>query len=189
MNSLRYSAKSMLALLAVLFAASMVSAQSAGYDLLQTGNGASIDLSSLGLGVVKLKGVPIQSSTGNTDTIMNRTADMPSGGGSVPVNVTALFMESINPVTFRNQSCDVYVTINNSNGVISTSTLPQPDALSASTGTVTIRTDGTFDSNITVNADVIFVKAGTSVSNSANYVGHQPASAVKVSSTNSSWLS
>jgi len=102
----------------------LVSAQTAGYDLLQTGNGASIDLSSLGLGVVKLKGVPIQSSTGNTDTIMNRTADMPPGGGSVPVNVTTLFMESISPVTFRSQSCDVYVTINNSNGVISTSTLP-----------------------------------------------------------------
>ena len=189
MNRSRYSVRSLILLMAVVFAVSMVSAQTAGYDLLQTSSGASIDLSSLGLGQVNLKGVPIQSSTGNTDTIMHRTADMPSGGGSVPANVTALFMESINPVTFRTQSCDVYVTINNSNGVISTSTLPQPDALSGSTGTVTIRTDGTFDSNITVNADVIFVKAGTSVSNSANYVGHQPASAVKVSSTNSSWSS
>ena len=98
-------------------------------------------------------------------------------------------MESISPVTFRSQSCDVYVTINNSNGVISTSTLPQPDMLSGSTGTVTIRTDQTFDSSITVNADVIFVKAGTSVSNSANYVGHQAASPISLSSTNSSWSS
>ena len=80
MNRSRYSVRSLILLMAVVFATSMVSAQTAGYDLLQTSSGASIDLSSLGLGVVNLKGVPIQSSTGNTDTIMHRTADMPSGG-------------------------------------------------------------------------------------------------------------
>jgi hypothetical protein len=84
---------------------------------------------------------------------------------------------------------DVYVTINNSGGAISTSVLPQPDALSASTGTMTVRTDGTFDSSFTVNADVIFVKASTSVTNAANYVAHQPASAITLSSSNSSWSS
>src|SRR5437870_8818344 len=98
MNRSRFSVKSLVLLMAVVFATSMVSAQTAGYDLLQTGSGASVDLSSQGLGVVKLKGVPIRSSLGNTDTIMHRTADMPPGGGSVPVEVTALFMESINPV-------------------------------------------------------------------------------------------
>jgi hypothetical protein len=81
----------------------------------------------------------------------------------------------------------VYVTINNSGGTIPTSVLPQPDALSASTGTVTIRTDGTYDSSFSVNADVIFVKAGTSVTNSANYLGHMAASSVTLSSTNGSW--
>jgi hypothetical protein len=164
-------------------------AQSAGYDLLQTGSGASIDLSSQGLGVVSLKGVAIQGSLGNTDTIMNRTQNVPTGGGTVPVNVTALFMKSVNPVTVNNQSADVYVTINNSNGNISTSVLPQPDSLSASSGTVTVRTDGTFDSSFNVNADVIFVKAGTSVTNSSNWISHQPASGISLSSTNSTWSS
>ena len=166
-----------------------VVAQSAGYDLFQTGAGTSVDLSSLGLGVVKLQGVPIQSSTGNTDTIMHRTAAVPSGGGSVPVNVNALFLQSTSSVTYNGQSADVYVTINNSGGQIATSVLPQPDSLSASTGTVTVRTDGTFDSNITVNADLIFVKAGTSVTNSSNWIGHQGANAISLSSSNSPWQS
>jgi hypothetical protein len=114
---------------------------------------------------------------------------MPAGGGAVNVNVNALFMQSTGHVTYNNQSADVYVTINNSGGNIPTSVLPQPDALSPSSGTVTIRTDGTYDSSFTVNADVIFVKAGTSVTNSANYLGHMAASAITLSSTNGSWSS
>jgi hypothetical protein len=172
---------------ALLVFSAAAAAQNAGYDLLQTGNGAQIDLTSAGLGQVPLQGVPIQGTTGNTDTIMHRTQNIPSGGGTTPVNVNALFMKSQNPVTFQGQQVDVYVTVNNSGGTISTSVLPQPDALSPSTGSVTARSDGTFDSNITVNADVIFVKAGTSVTNSANYVGHQPASAISLTSSNSTW--
>ena len=175
-------------LLLSIFAVSVfASAQTAGYDLLQTGSGASIDLSSVNLGNVPLNGVPIQGSTGTTDTIMHRTQDVPQGGGTVPLEVTALFMKSASPVTFNGQQVDVYVTINNSGGKVSTSTLPQPDSLSGSTGTMTVRTDGTFDSSFNVNADVIFVKAGTSVTNSANYVGHQPASTISLSSTNSTY--
>ncbi|HEY6968099.1 MAG TPA: hypothetical protein VJA94_02755 [Candidatus Angelobacter sp.] len=166
-----------------------VMGQSAGYDLFQTGSGTSVDLSSLGLGVVNLQGVAIQGSSGNTDTIIHRTQNVPSGGGTVSVNVYALFMKSTSSVTFQGQSADVYVTINNTGGGVSTSTLPQPDSLSASTGSVTVRTDGTFDSNITVNADLIFVKAGTSVGNSGNWIGHQAASSTTLSSTNSSWSS
>jgi hypothetical protein len=173
--------------LVLLCALTTASAQTAGYDLLQTGSGASVDLSSLGLGNVPLQGVPIQSATGNTDTIMHRTQDVPQGGGQVPLEVTALFMKSTSSVTFNGQPVDVYVTLNNSAGKISTSVLPQPDSLSPSTGTVTVRTDGTFDSSFTVNADIIFVKAGTSVTNSANYVGHQAASAINLSSTNSTY--
>lgn len=185
MKRLHASARLMIFLMMV-FATSAAFAQG-GYDLLQTGSGASIDLSSLGLGVVSLQGVPIQSSTGTTDTIVHRTQNIPSGGGTVSANVTAVFMKSISPVTYQGQSADVYVTINNSGGTISTSTLPQPDSLSASTGSLTFRTDGTFDSSLTVNADVIFVKAGTSVTNSGNYIGHQAASAITLTSTNSSW--
>ena len=174
---------------AVLLVCAMpLSAQTAGYDLLQTGSGASIDLSSVGLGTVPLQGVSIQSDLGSTDTIMHRTQDV-VGGGTTPVNVTALFMKSTSSKTFQGQQVDVYVTLNNSGGAISTSVLPQPDSLSASTGSVTVRTDGTFDSSITVNADVIFVRAGTSVTNSANYVGHQAASSITLTSSGSSWSS
>jgi len=165
----------------------MATAQSAGYDLLQTGSGASIDLSSMGLGQVPLQGVPIQGSTGSTDTIMHRTQDVPSGGGTVPVELYALSMKSQNSVTFQGQQADVYVTVNNSGGTISTSTLPQPDALSPSTGTVTVRPDGTFDSSITINAQIIFTTAGGNPATSANVIGHQAASPITLSSTNSSW--
>lgn len=165
-----------------------LSAQTAGYDLLQTGSGASVDLSEVGLGNVALQGVPIQSSTGTTDTIMHRTKDT-VGGGTTPVEVTALFMKSTSSVNFQGQPVDVYITINNSGGTIATSVLPQPDALTGSTGTVTVRSDGTFDSSIAVNADVIFVKAGTSVTNSANYVATKAAPSIKLTSSGSSWSS
>jgi hypothetical protein len=177
--------------LAVLFLSALpLSAQiNAGYDLLQTGSGASVDLSSLSLGVVQLHGNSWDTSLGNTDTIMNRTQTIPSGGGTSNVNVTALFMKSNSSVTYKNQSVDVYVTLNNSAGKIATTTLPQPDALSASSGSVTVRSDGTFDSSLTINADLIFVKAGTSPTDPNNYVDHRAASSISLSSAGSSWTS
>jgi len=174
----------------VLACSPLVFAQTAGFDLLQTGSGASVDLtgvSGLSPGTVSLQGVAIQSSTGNTDTIMHRTQDVPTGGGSVPVNVNALFMKNSGSVTLNGRPIDVYVAINNSGGAISTSVLPQPDSLAGSNGTVTVRTDGTFDSSITINADIIFVTAGSSPTNPANYVGHQAAPSISLSSTNSTW--
>jgi hypothetical protein len=162
-------------------------AQSAGYDLFQTGSGTSVTIPNIG--TVNLQGVPIQGTTGNTDTIIHRTQNVPSGGGKVNVNVYALFMKSTASVNYKGSSADVYVTINDSAGTISTSVLPQPDSLTASTGTINVSTGGTFDSNITVNADLIFVKAGTSVTNSANYLGHQAASSTTLTSTNSAWSS
>jgi hypothetical protein len=172
----------------VLFACVAVApAQNAGYDLFQTGTGTSVDLTSIGVGVVQLQGVPIQGAPGNSDTMIQRTQSVPTGGGTVPVSVYALSMKSTNSVTFQGQPADVYVTINNTGGMISTGVLPQPDSLSASGGSLNVRTDGTFDSSITVNADLIFVKAGTSVTSSANWLGHQPASSTTLSSTNSTW--
>jgi hypothetical protein len=175
----------------LLLSALPLSAQNAGYDLLQTGSGASVDLSSLNLGSVPLQGQTIDGSLGNTDTIMHRTQNITGGNGSTPVEVTALFMKSTNSVNYNGQSVDVYVTLNNSGGKISTSVLPQPDSTSSS-GTVTASgnsSGGTFDSNITVNADLIFVRAGTSVTNSANYVDHKAAPAITLTSSGSSWSS
>jgi hypothetical protein len=182
----------LLVLAGLLAAGSLLgTAQNAGYDVFQTGSGASVDLSSMGLGQVPLQGVPVQSST-NADTIMYRPQAVPSGGGTIPVNLWALFMKSVNPVTFNGQSADVYVTVNATGGGIATTVLPQPDSLSASTGTITVYpnstgTGGTFDSSITINADIIFVTAGTSVTNSANYLGHQAAPAITLSQTGSSY--
>ena len=158
--------------------------QTAGYDLLQTGSGAFVDVPNLGR--VSLQGVPIQSSLGTTDTIMHRTQDTP-GGGSTPVEVTALFMKSTRSYTVGTHQVDIYVTLNNSNGAISTSVLPQPDALNASKGTVTVHSDGTFDSSITVNADLIFVNSGASVADPANYVDHKAASSITLTSSGSPW--
>ena len=171
----------------VLACAAMASAQSAGYDLFQTGTGTQVDLSSMGVGVVQLTGNPISGAPGNSDTMVQRTQAVPSGGGTVPISVYALSLKSSSPVTFQGQSADVYVTINNTGGTISTSTLPQPDSLSSSGGSVTVRTDGTFDSSLTVNADIIFVKAGASVTDPNNYLGHGAAPTTTLSSTNSSW--
>jgi hypothetical protein len=179
------------ALVVLLLAGSLfASAQSSGYDVFQTGSGASVDLGSLG--VVPLQGVAIQSSTGNADTIMFRPQAVPSGGGTIPVVLYALFMKSTSPINFNGSSADVYITVNNSSGAISTSVLPQPDSLSASNGTITVYpnaqgTGGTFDSSITINADVIFVTAGASVTNSANYLGHQTAPPITLSQTGSSY--
>ena len=158
--------------------------QNAGYDLLQTGSGTTLDLGTLG--TVTLQGVALESDLGNTDTIVQRTQN---GPGQVNVSVYALFMKSTSPITYSGQSADVYVTINNSGGKISTNTLPQPDSLTASGGSVTIYSGGTFDSNLTVYADLIFVKAGTSVGTQSNWLGHQTANSVNLTSTGSSWSS
>jgi len=167
----------------------LAQAQQGGYDLLQTAPGAKVDLAKLSLGSVSLKGVPIDSCTGTADTIMERTQEVPAGGGKVAVHVYALFMKSTRHVTIQGESADLYVTINDSNGAISTSVLPQPDALPGSPGTLTVRRNHTFDSDLQVNADLIFVKAGASPTNAANVLRHEPAPTITLQSVNSPWSS
>jgi len=167
----------------LLLSALPLTAQTAGYDLLQTGSGAQVTIAE---GTINLQGQQIDGSLGNTDTIMHRTKDT-VGGGTTPVEVTALFMKSTAPFSHNGTSVDLYVTINNSAGKISTSALPQPDTTSSS-GTVTVYSGGTFDSSISITADLIYVRAGTSVTNSANWVDHKAdPSAISLTSTGSSW--
>jgi hypothetical protein len=169
--------------------ASAQSPPSAGYDLLTTASGASVDLSSIGLSSsVALQGVPIQGTLGSTDTIMNRPENIVFGTAQT-LNVTALFMMSTSPVEYEGQSADVYITLNNSGGLIPTSVLPQPDTLNASGGTLTVSSGGTFTTNFVVNADVILVPHGASVTNSANYIGHSAAPQVTLSPATSTWSS
>lgn len=168
----------------LLISALPLTAQTAGYDLLQTGSGAQVVIAE---GTINLQGQQIDGTLGNTDTIMHRTQDT-VGGGTTPVEVTALFMKSTSSFSHNSQIVDLYVTINNSGGKVSTSALPQPDTTSSS-GTVTVYSGGTFDSSITITADLIYVKQGQSVTNSANWVDHKAASAITLTSTGSSWSS
>jgi len=101
--------------------------------------------------------------------------------------VTALFMKSTESVVFQGKNADVYITLNNSAGVIPTTVLPQPDTLNASGGTITINSGGTFTASFVMNADVIFVNAGTSVTNPGNYIAHQPSPQVSFSPATSTW--
>jgi len=166
-------------------AASMIaSAQTSGYDFFQTTTGAAADVSNItgvSPSLVPLKGVPIMASAGNTDTIIHRTAD-----GNSPINVFALFMKNSGVVTYMGQSVDLYITINNSAGFISTSVLPQPDALTPSIGTITIHPT-TFDSDITVVADVIIVAPGASPTGPSKF--HGPANPTPLTTQGSSWSS
>ncbi|HLW52502.1 MAG TPA: hypothetical protein VKW06_06635 [Candidatus Angelobacter sp.] len=168
---------------ALLFSVPLASAQKAGYDLLQTMPGTAVDLRYMHLGVVPLKGLLIEACTGNTDTIMHRTEDVPANG-KVPVEVYALFLKSTKPIIFHKQKTDVYVTINNSG---KSGLVPQPDTLKQSTGTLTILRNHTFTSILTVEGDLIFVKAGADVKDPANYLAHQPAHPVKLTSAHSTW--
>jgi len=157
------------------------------YDLFQTGSGATVDLSNMGFGTVQLQGVPIQGSTGNTDTMMQRTPT--SDPNTYSVVIYALQMQSTSPVTYKGQSADVYITVNNTAntpGAISDTVLPQPDSLTEPTGTVKLDpTTSTFTSSVTVNADVILVKHGGQVTSSSDILGSQPAPSIPLSSSSS----
>ena len=165
----------------VLVSSLSAGAQCNGYDQFQTSSNATFDLGS-GIGTVTFAGNPIDSSSyGNADTIIQRTVS--NQNNVCNIQVWALFLKSTSPVTINGQSADVYATINNTGGSVSTSVLPQPDTLQGSSGTLTITSSGssggTFDSSFTVNADLIFVKPGSSVTNSSNWIGHQAASSGK----------
>jgi hypothetical protein len=180
----------------------------AGYDLLQTESGASIDLSKVagpGLSIspstVPLRGVPICTCTGGTDTIMYRIQDVPPVGGKcgrkmaaqgsdrcVSLSVVALFLKNSEAVTINGRPVDVYVTVNHSNGVIGQGALPQPDSrLPESTGWLTVHTNGTFDSEIHVVADVIVVPVGADVKTLANQLSHMQGPTVDLTSSGSAW--
>jgi hypothetical protein len=163
----------LLATAAVLLGSSMALAQSAGYDLFQTDASCttSVDLSGVsGISptTVTLKGVPVQSSTGNTDTIISRGA-VNSSTHQASLNVYVLYMKNCGTVTLNGSPIDLYISINNSGGAISTSVVPQPDSLPASSGTMTVNTDGTFSSSLTVNADVIFTSVGGNPATSSSH--------------------
>jgi|SRR5271170_4944166 len=171
-----------------------------GYDLLQTPSGSTDNLSSIGLGNVTFQGVALPSvaSVGMADTIVCRitplTYPIPGTGEGLNIQIVALLLESVGTVTCNNSLCGsyygqpvtVYATINQTNQYIPLTQLPEPDYLTASTGSMTVFSNDTFNTNgTTVQADLIVVPPGASVTSSAIFTTPMPKDSI--SATGSSW--
>lgn len=168
-----------------------------GYDLLSTFSGTQDNLSSLGLGTVSFTGTALPGgSAGNADTVVCRITPLPSpiptNGATLNIQVVALLLQSTGTVIYNNQSVTVYATINqtqNSQGTyaIPLSQLPQPDTLStASTGTMTVYPNGTFNTNsLNIQADIIVVPSGQPVTSTPIFTAPMPADSI--SSSGSTW--
>jgi hypothetical protein len=142
-----------------------------GYDLIQTFNGSSDNLSGMGLGFVTFSGVPLPGGVaGNADTIVCRLDPLPDpigSGATLKVQIVALYLKGDTTYGENGQAVTVYATINQTNGKISKTQLPQPDPLpppSTGTGTMTVHDDGTFDTHdLWIQADLIVVPRGMPV--------------------------
>ena len=169
-----------------------------GFDLLQTASGSQDDLSSLGLGTVSFSGVPVSfPALGTTDTIVCRITPLPnpvpSGGATLNIQIVALLLQG--SAIYNGQSVTVYATVNqtqNTQGVyaIPLSQLPVPDQsqLAASSGTMTVGSNGTFNTNsLNIQADLIVVPQGAAVT--ANPIFTAPMPADTLSSSGGSWSS
>jgi hypothetical protein len=161
-----------------------------GYDLLSTFSGTQDNLSSIGLGTVNFTGVILPGGqAGNADTVVCRIDHLPSpipqSGATINVQVVALFLSGNS--TWHGQNVTVYATINQTNGAIPTSQLPQPDALPiASTGNMTVFPNGTFNTNVLhIQADIIVVPQGQPVTATPLFTTPMPAD--QISSSGSRW--
>jgi hypothetical protein len=171
-----------------------------GYDLLETPNGSQDNLSSVGLGTVTFQGVPLPSvaQAGTADTLVERLNaipnPIPAGGACIPIQIVALYLESTGTVICNNSLCGsysgqpvtVYATINQVTNVIPLSQLPEYDSLTPSDGTMTVYSNGTFNTNgTTVQADLIVVPPGAAVTSAPIF--HTPMPADTISASGSSW--
>ena len=161
-----------------------------GFDLLQTFSGTQDNLTSIGLGIVDFTGSPLPGQVGTADTIVCRITPLPNpipaGGATLNIQVVALLLKG--DTTFHTQPVTLWATINQTNGAIPTSQLPQPDLLPiASTGTMTVFPDGKFDTNLlNIQADLIVVPRGQPVT-STTRLFTTPMPADKISSAGSTW--
>lgn len=144
-------------------------AQTVSNDLLQTGSGSQENLSSLNLGTVTFQGVPLSADTAQADTIVQHVPI--TQAGTINIQVIALHLQSSGTVicgdqtkcgSYYNRAVTVHATINATGGVLS---LPQPDSLNASAGTMTVASGlATFSSSFTnIQADIIVVPSGQPV--------------------------
>jgi hypothetical protein len=171
-----------------------------GYDLLLTSGGTQDNLSSVGLGTVTFQGLPLPgvAQAGTADTIVERLDAVPNpipqNGACIPIQIIALSLQSTGTVICNNASCgsykgqavSVYATINQTGGTIPTSQLPQPDSLTASSGTMTVFPNGTFNTNgTTVQADLIVVPPGSAIT--ARPIFSTPMPSDTITANGSSW--
>jgi hypothetical protein len=115
-HRLAFLTAAILTLTAASGARSTVATVAAGTDYLQTTSGTYFDF---GPQVVPLEGYPIGPF--NTDTIVERTSDVTTGGSAGSLLVTGLSLESTVPV----MGATIYVTLD-------------PTKLADDTGTITI---------------------------------------------------
>ena len=83
-----------------------------GTDYLQTQPGSNFNFGD-GIGVVNFMGLPI--GPGGTDTKVQRQANADINGGSIPIQIVALSMESTAPVNIGGSFFDVFVTLDPAN--------------------------------------------------------------------------
>lgn len=166
---------------------------SPGYDLFKTDSGAFVNVP--GIGLVPLKGKPIDpgSPLGITDTIVQRIQGITpfdvGDSGTVPIELVALSMMSVNPVSIGGGVFDMFVTVDKNDQF--GSKLPQLDALPPSMGSMTIFHStgggGTFDSFLGVYADLLFTLPGGDPTDPNQVMQHMVAPVQHLASIGSTW--
>lgn len=176
-----------------------------GFDLFRTQSGATVDLTAnliFGTGPnapsIDLEGnpglMPI-SAGGDTDTIVQRLSSLTAGGtGVIFTELVALSLRSTHPVNMTGAggppNADLFVTVDKGDQFPN---LPQPDPLPSSTGIVIVTSHNdaggneTFDSLLTVFADLIFTVSGGNPNNPTDRIITQVANSVTLTSTGSTW--
>lgn len=173
-----------------------------GFDLLSTFTGTQDTNPNSHLGAITFNGVTLPGGlAGSADTIVCRKESLPNpipqNGATIDIQIVALYLKGDGTYTDNNNvqhSVTVYATINqtqDSNGAYKIANdyndLPQPDTLNASTGTMTIYPNGSFNTNsLYVQADLIVVPQGDPI-NSANRYTTLIMNADTISSNGSTW--
>ncbi|NJO14481.1 MAG: hypothetical protein HC877_01660 [Thioploca sp.] len=167
-----------------------------GFDLFKTGvGGTSINLSSLNGPIVQLQGnsLLLVGESNSIDTIVYRHlgVDLPdplNSVGTVPIQLVGLSLKSTNSFDIgflgfpAGTRADLYVIIDAAlPGRIYPPLPRQLDNLQPSIGTMTIRrtewglpNGGSFNSTLSIYADLIFVRAGGSLNNASDWLYQTP---------------
>lgn len=166
----------------------------AGFDLLQTTSGTQDTNPSSSLSAITFTGVALPGGgAGTADTVVCRIDALPNpippSGALVHIQIVGLQLKGDS--TYNGQAVTVYATINqtqDSTGAykIPLSQLPQPDSVNASSGTMTVFPDGTFNTNsLNIQADLIVVSQGGNVTDTP--IAHMAMNSDTISSTGSTW--